>query len=74
MQNVKQPLAIMVTSPVTSPTMEEKWNTQAFVVDHLQPNLLGLPANSALNLAVRADSVQATVTAENIWKKFLKVF
>ena len=37
-------------------------------------NLLGLPAITALHLAVRADTVQATVTAENIQRKFSKVF
>ena len=35
---------------------------QVFVVDHLQRNLLGLPAITALQLAIRMDSLETTTT------------
>ena len=47
---------------------------QAFVVDHLKTNLLGLPAITALHLAIRTDSLQMQSTADDIQDKFPKVF
>ena len=45
-----------------------------FVVDGLKSNLLGLPAITALHLAVRTDSVQTQSAGDIIKKKFPKVF
>ena len=47
---------------------------QVFVVDHLKTNLLGLPAITALQLAVRMDSLQTPTITEDVLKKFPKVF
>ena len=48
---------------------------QAFVVDQLKNNLLGLPAITDLHLAVRTDSLQTqTTTTNDIRKRFPKIF
>ena len=45
-----------------------------FVVDRLESNLLGLPAITALHLAVRTDALQLKSEGDVIQKKFQRVF
>ena len=45
-----------------------------FVVDQLKSNLLGLPAITALHLAVRTDSLHSQPASDLTQKKFPKVF
>ena len=45
-----------------------------FVVDQLKSNLLGLPAITALHLAVRTDSLHSKPASDLTQKKFPKVF
>ena len=72
----KQPFAVLGRFSCHLFNKGREVQHQAFVVDYLKTNLhvLGLPAITALHLAVRADVVQITVTAESIRKRFPKVF
>ena len=70
----QQPLAVLDQFSCHLSHKRREVQRQGFVVDDLKMNLLVLPAITILHLAVRADNVQATVTAENIRKKFPKVF
>ena len=70
----QQPLAVLGHFSCHLSHKGREVSHQAFVVDHLKTNLLGLPAITALHLAARTDSIQAPTLAENIQKKFPNVF
>ena len=70
----QQPLAVLGYFHCHLSHKGREASHQAFVVDHLKTNLLGLPAITALHLAARTDSLQAPTIAEKVHEKFPKVF
>jgi hypothetical protein len=70
----QQPLEVLGHFPCHLKHKERAVQHQVFVVDRLKTNLLGLPAITALQLAVRVDSLQTPTAADDILKKFPKVF